>query len=71
LAIPIINKQRFECPSEHLDQLKRVIGTTEKILVVGWRGAEKHFLDLIKSNVAREIEVEAVCAATKITRRSL
>lgn len=61
LAIPIINKQSFECPSEHLEQLSRVIGKAEKMLVVGWRGAEKHFLDLIKSSVAGEIEVEAVC----------
>jgi SIR2-like domain len=61
LAIPIINKQSFECPIEHLDQLNRVIGKTKRMLVVGWRGTEKHFRDLIKSNAPGEIEVESVC----------
>jgi hypothetical protein len=71
LAIPIINKQSFECPHEHLDQLNRVIGSTEKVLVVGWRGGQRSiFLILLNQMLQEKLKLNR-CAATKITRQSL
>jgi hypothetical protein len=54
IAIPIENKEDFECPLEHLDALKSLLPRVTKILVIGWRGVEKHFrrlLDELRDNV--------------------
>jgi hypothetical protein len=61
LAIPIETKQTFECPDGHVDKLHQVIKDTERVLIVGWRAAETHFIDIIKANVTRELTIEAVC----------
>jgi SIR2-like domain len=61
LAIPIETKQNFECPDDHIDKLRQVIKSAERVLIVGWRAAETHFIDIIKANVTRELTIEAVC----------
>jgi hypothetical protein len=61
LAIPIETKQTFECPDAHIDKLCQLIRETERILIIGWRASEQHFIDIVKSNVTREITIEAVC----------
>jgi hypothetical protein len=71
LAIPIINKQTFECPVEHVDNLNKILKNTEKVLIVGWRAAEKHFIDLIKSNVTGQLTVEAVCGSKELSSETL
>jgi SIR2-like domain len=60
LAIPIVSKQTFECPDKHINELSEILKDTEKVLIVGWRAAEKHFLDLLKSSINRQLTVEAV-----------
>jgi hypothetical protein len=46
IAIPTINKDGFECPADHLTQLEAVLKDVDRVLVVGWRGMEAHFLRL-------------------------
>ena len=48
LAIPVQKKQAFECPPDHLKQLRECIAQTTKILVIGWRGMESHFVELLR-----------------------
>ena len=45
VAVPYETKFAFECPREHLDELDRGLRETLSILVIGWRGSERHFLD--------------------------
>ena len=47
LAIPLVAKMDFECPKSHADVLRDSIPEVSKLLVIGWRGAERHFLDLL------------------------
>ena len=47
LAIPVETKKSFECPQNHLEALKLSIGMATKLLIVGWRGTENHFLELL------------------------
>jgi hypothetical protein len=47
LAIPLVAKSDFECPKAHQEALQECIPAVPKILVIGWRGAEKHFLELL------------------------
>jgi hypothetical protein len=43
----------------------------DKVLIVGWRAAEKHFIDLIKSNVTGHLTVEAVCGSKELSTETL
>lgn len=48
IAIPVLTKDSFECPAEHVQQLTDTIPRVSKILTIGWRGTERHFLKLLK-----------------------
>jgi len=43
IAIPVENKQTFECPEEHLAALRAALPKVDKILIIGWRGFDRHF----------------------------
>ena len=73
IAIPVETKVGFECPNDHLECLRANLGRITKILVLGWRATEKHFLDLLKDSVAGEISVQVVagrrqCAEEVLSR---
>jgi hypothetical protein len=55
LAIPVLTKAAFECPDSHIELLREVAHETDKVLIVGWRGSETHFLDLWKGSEPRAI----------------
>lgn len=46
LAIPVVSKSGFECPSEHVDVLNKALPHVDRVLVVGWRGTEASFVDM-------------------------
>jgi hypothetical protein len=48
IAIPVQAKSSFECPQDHVNVLTRVIPEVDKLVVVGWRGQERHFTGLFK-----------------------
>jgi hypothetical protein len=49
IAIPVEKKADFECPTEHLGMLKTLIPKTTRILTIGWRATEDHFLQLLRT----------------------
>jgi len=53
LAIPTAAKSRFVCPKEHVARLEKLIPEVTKILAIGWRGTEQHFLKLLRDNQLR------------------
>lgn len=50
IAIPTETKKSFEFPEEHKKRMITAIQETTALLVIGWRGAEKHFLELWKTH---------------------
>lgn len=46
LALPVETKSKFEMKSSHLSLMKEDIAAVTKLLVVGWRATEAHFLEL-------------------------
>ncbi len=52
VAIPIENKGQFECPAEHVEALKRCLPRVTKMLTIGWRAMEEHFLRLLREHVS-------------------
>lgn len=49
LAIPVENKSEFACPPEHIEALAKVIPQVSKIITIGWRATEQHFLKMLRS----------------------
>lgn len=52
LAIPIEDKIDFECPSDHVTALETFLPKVTKILIIGWRAAEKPFLNMLRKGCA-------------------
>lgn len=48
LAIPVEKKSEFVCPPEHLQALADVLRRVKKVITVGWRATEQHFLAMLK-----------------------
>ena len=48
LALPVNTKVNFACPDDHMAQLKADIPLVTKLLVIGWRATEPHFLEFWK-----------------------
>lgn len=51
LAIPVERKNVFSCPPEHLKALADVLPEVRKIITVGWRASEQHFLAMLKNRL--------------------
>jgi hypothetical protein len=48
IAIPVPAKPTFECPQNHVNVLTEAIPEVDKLVVVGWRGQERHFTGLFQ-----------------------
>lgn len=51
IAIPIRNKFEFECPTNHQNALRQDLVNVHRILIIGWRGQERHFLKLLNDHL--------------------
>jgi hypothetical protein len=51
IAIPTQTKRNFACPDEHIEALGSVLPQVGGLLAVGWRGAEEHFLKLLREGL--------------------
>jgi len=71
IAIPVETKRDFECPIDHLDCLRKNIESVKKILVVGWRATEQHFIRIMKENIRNEIEIQVVSGSESESRAVL
>jgi hypothetical protein len=47
IAIPVEKKRTFECPPQMLEELAVLLPHITKILVIGWRATEEHFLGML------------------------
>ena len=48
LAVPMAGKTAFECPPEHVAILRSVMSQVTHVLIVGWRAAERHAVELLE-----------------------
>jgi hypothetical protein len=70
IAIPLEKKHSYECPTEHAHVLEGCIPKTDKLLIVGWKGAEENFVNLLakglKKNIPKMIVSRTPDSAEKI-----
>jgi len=60
IAIPVVSKSSFECPEEHLNVLLKSLSEVTKIMTIGWRAKEEHFLDLLSKQPGQGARVMVV-----------
>jgi hypothetical protein len=60
IAIPLEAKTDFECPLDHQNQLVQIFRDVSKLLIIGWRGAEQHFLRLALGNLPNRIPTQVI-----------
>jgi hypothetical protein len=70
LAIPLQKKQNYECPSEHLDALKKALPSVRRLLVIGWRAADRPFLELLRRDGRQAVDCLVVAGVRSKPRRS-
>lgn len=51
LLIPYQAKDLFVMPELHLIAMKHFMQTVEKIIIIGWKGSEEKFKDLLSKNI--------------------
>jgi len=71
IAIPVQTKQHFECPKEHVDALREFIPQTGKLLMIGWRAMEGHFLKLLADGLDHRLRVMAVSGSLDYAKQSV
>ena len=54
LALPIDGKSDFVWPPEQLERLKLLQGMVTRLVTIGWRAAEPHFLELLRPLVRQD-----------------
>jgi SIR2-like domain len=70
LAIPTISKSGFVCPKEHIDVLREILPSITKILVIGWRAAEQHFLQLLREHLTGSVRGVVVCGDSQESHKT-
>jgi hypothetical protein len=61
ITIPVKAKSKFECPDEHIASLRTALKDVKTVLTIGWRGAERHFLGLLRECGLQDLDV--ICVA--------
>jgi hypothetical protein len=60
IAIPVETKKDFECPNSHLDALCSHMRNVTKVITIGWRAREQHFLKLMNKSFANRVSIHAI-----------
>ncbi len=63
IAIPLTRKTTFECPASHIQWLESMLPKVTKILVIGWRASEEHFMKMLKQQL-KELQALTVVSAS-------
>ncbi len=55
LAVPLAEKTEFECPPAHLAKLEAALPAVSRVVIVGWRGADRHFVEFLRNRLKGRI----------------
>lgn len=61
IAIPLQEKDTYECPREHVEVLRTFLMSVTRMLIVGWSATEAHFLRLLTEQLARGVRGLVIC----------
>lgn len=52
ISIPTVSKSGFECTDETISLLSQLMPHVTRLLIIGWRGMEQHFLNLWQKEIS-------------------
>ena len=55
IAIPLEKKTGYACPATHVRALEECVSKTDKLLLIGWKGAENDFVNLLAQSLRKDI----------------
>jgi hypothetical protein len=71
IAIPVETKSDFECPQDHLEALKVAIPSVDRLLFVGWRASEGHFLEMLSAGLRKGLSAMVVSGSPGDARETV
>jgi len=60
IAIPVERKTTFQCPRHMIKELAVALPGITKVVLIGWRATEEHFLKLLKQHLRPGISISVV-----------
>src|SRR6266849_1575931 len=70
IAIPVQAKSKFACPQSHIDCLEKLLPKVTKILIIGWRAMEQHFLRLLAAHLPKRRVLVYIVAGDEESARN-
>jgi hypothetical protein len=71
LAVPTISKHNFVCPPDHIRALEELIPQVSKIAIIGWRGAERRFVEMLAKGLKQKVDAIAACGNSDAAQETL
>lgn len=68
VAIPLERKSDFECPQEQMRALQQCVPEVTRLLVVGWRAADDHFVKLLADGLPDRVRGMVVAGGETMAR---
>ncbi|MFA6601432.1 MAG: hypothetical protein WCT02_01020 [Candidatus Paceibacterota bacterium] len=65
IAVPLQEKQEHICPQKHFSVLETSIQNADRILIIGWRAADKYFIDILNKNLRNKVDITCVAESSK------
>lgn len=60
VALPLPETKTYICPESHIEELKKALQVTDKILIIGWKAGDPYLLKLMRKNISRKVLVYIV-----------
>ncbi|MCF7834124.1 MAG: hypothetical protein K9L98_02080 [Candidatus Pacebacteria bacterium] len=54
IAIPLIGKDKYVCPTQHIKVFEQHLPQIDRVLIVGWRAEDPLLLETLKNNLPKE-----------------
>jgi hypothetical protein len=71
IAIPVETKSKCECPSDHLECLLGHLKKVSRILLIGWRASETHFITLLRNSLSSGVRIQVVSGTKEGAEQTL
>ncbi len=68
IAIPLPGKGDYICPPSHIDELKKALSKTDRILIIGWRANDTNLISLIEEHIGHYVEVTIIAGGQEAAK---
>ncbi|MHB8571879.1 MAG: SIR2 family protein [Candidatus Dormibacteria bacterium] len=71
IALPTITKGALACPESQATAFRQVLPSVDRILIVGWRGADAHVIDVLRAKLEFAVPLQIVNGSSVEDARAL